>query len=74
MAILAPDEIEWRRTMWQILRSKTEMPTAPCRAAPGRSGICAFAPEQKSKAEAGYCGLGGTGVRRPIGLGVQAAE
>jgi len=36
MAILAQDEIKWRRTMWQILRKKTEMPTAG-RALPGRA-------------------------------------
>jgi hypothetical protein len=39
MAILADGEIKGRRTMWQILRRKTEMPTAdralPGRAAPG---------------------------------------
>jgi peptide-methionine (S)-S-oxide reductase len=36
MAILAYREIEWRRTMWRILRKKTEMPTAD-RALPGRA-------------------------------------
>jgi peptide-methionine (S)-S-oxide reductase len=36
MAILAPGEIKGRRTMWQILRKKTEMPT-PDRALPGRA-------------------------------------
>jgi peptide-methionine (S)-S-oxide reductase len=39
MAILADGEIKRRRTMWQFLRKKTEMPTAdralPGRAAPG---------------------------------------
>src|SRR5580693_2529176 len=162
MAILANGEIKGRRTMWQILRKKTEMPTAD-RALPGRAapsfnvpaqhfvngnriqppfpaglemamfgmgcfwgaerkfweapGIYTFSADQKEKAEAsravfqrelaknrmgaitteivnapafyyaedyhqqylaknpgGYCGLGGTGVSCPIGLGVQAAE
>jgi peptide-methionine (S)-S-oxide reductase len=45
MAILAYREIEWRRVMWQILRRKTEMPTAD-RALPGRAAPSFNVPAQ----------------------------